>query len=66
MVLARENPTEAEAMILLNAQRDYIKRGNTAVRCPRCKKPLEYKCSESGETIYCIDERCIVVYSRGI
>jgi len=66
MVMTREKPTREEAAILLNAQRDYIKRGNTAIRCPRCEKPLEYRCGESGETICCIDEHCIVVYSRGI
>ncbi|MCL2199672.1 MAG: hypothetical protein FWB80_12195, partial [Defluviitaleaceae bacterium] len=62
----REKPTEAEARILLEAQRNYIIRGNTAVRCPRCGKPLEYRCGENGETICCTDELCIVVYTRGI
>ena len=66
MIVSRVKPTEQEAQILLQAQKDYIKRGNTAVRCPRCGKPLEYRCGESGETICCTDETCIIVYTRGI
>lgn len=66
MVMDRIKPTEHEANILLAAQKDYIERGNTAKRCPRCGKALEYRCGESGETICCTDETCIVVYARGI
>jgi len=66
MTLNRVRPTEAEANILLDAQRDYIKRGNTSIKCPRCGKSLEYRCRESGETILCIRDGCISVDTRGI
>ena len=62
----RLRPTEAEANVLLDAQKDYIVRGNTAIRCPRCGKSLEYRCGESGEAIYCTDDACIITYTRGI
>ena len=64
--VSRATPTELEAQILLNAQRDYIQHGNTAIRCPRCNKSLEYRCGQSGAAILCVDEACIVVYTRGI
>jgi len=58
--------TKEEALIMLNAQKDYIKRGNTAIKCPRCGKFLEYKCGPTGESIYCLGEECIEVNTRGI
>jgi len=66
MEIKRLTPTKAEAHILLGAQRDYVNRGNTAVKCPRCGRSLEYRCGESGESIYCTDDMCIVVHTRGI
>ena len=66
MTISRLKPTENEALILLNAQRDYIKQGNTAIKCPRCGKSLEYRCGESGEAILCINDECVAVYTRGI
>jgi len=66
MATNRAKPTEVEAKTLLNAQKDIITLGNTSVKCPRCGKSLEYRCGASGETICCIDETCIVVYTRGI
>ena len=62
----RTKPTIEEAEILLNAQKDYIEHGVTAIKCPRCGKGLEYRCNANGEAIYCRDSTCIVVYTRGI
>jgi uncharacterized C2H2 Zn-finger protein len=59
-------PTKEEAMTLLRAQRDIIKRGNTAVKCPRCGKFLEYTWRASSETIRCVDDNCIAVHTRGL
>lgn len=64
--IIRAKPTKEEAEILLNTQKDYIERGNTPIKCPRCGKFLEYKCGQSGESIYCIDDKCIIVHTRGI
>jgi len=64
--IKRAKPTKEEAIILFNAQKDYVERGNTPIKCPRCGKSLEYRCGESGEATYCTDENCIIVYTRGI
>ena len=62
----RTMATKDEAIILLEAKKDYKERGNTTIKCPRCGKAIECRYGESGSSVYCIDEKCIIVNIRGI
>ena len=64
----RKEPSDEEAEILLKAQGEIIKAGNTSISCPRCGKQLELRIgSRSGGTsIYCLDYNCIILNCRGI
>lgn len=64
--MTRVMASETEADVLLDAQKDIFTQGNTSIKCPRCGKPLEYKWTESGTSIYCSDSNCIIVTCRGI
>jgi len=63
---SRSMATKDDAVILLDGQKDFIERGTTDVKCPRCGKQLEFLQRVSGCVIRCVDERCIQVISRGI
>ena len=64
--MERPRPTAEEVDTLLDAQKDFIERGNTSKKCPRCGKSLEYRQNNSGSAVYCMDEKCVITYTRGI
>jgi len=64
--MSRQRPTEMEANILLDAQRDYIHLDDTKIKCPRCGKQIEYVKRGSGSITRCIDETCIQTTTRGL
>ena len=61
-----EKPTEKEAEVLLEAQGDFIEKGETDKKCPRCGRQLVYEAEPSWEMTHCKDQHCIGVVAKGI
>ena len=61
-----EKPTEKEAEVLLEAQRDFIEKGATGRECPRCGSRLVYKAETNWEMTHCEDRHCIGVVAKGL
>ena len=59
-------PNKQEASVLLDAQGEFIKNGNTTEKCPRCKNRLVYEKGASWEITRCENVNCIIIVSRGI
>ena len=61
-----EKPTEKEAEVLFEAQGDFIEKGDTDIKCPRCGNQLIYEAETSWEMTRCVDQSCISVVAKGI
>jgi len=55
-----------ESDILTEANREFIKYGNTSKKCPRCGRPLVYQIVGTKEITRCADGTCIMLLSVGI
>jgi len=55
-----------ERNTLSEANREFIKYGNTMRKCPRCGKPLIYQIVGTKEITRCADGNCILLLAVGI
>jgi hypothetical protein len=61
-----ENPNRNEAEALLDAQEDFIIKGATDKKCPRCNDSLAYEMGDTWEITHCIKHDCVGVVAKGI
>jgi Zn finger protein HypA/HybF involved in hydrogenase expression len=55
-----------EALVLLEAQGEFIEKGETDISCPRCGSHLLHEEGDSWEITRCEISNCISVTSKGV
>jgi len=64
--MAETSINDSERNTLSEANREFIKYGNTMKKCPRCGKPLIYQIVGTKEITRCADGNCIMLLAVGI
>ena len=63
--ILEKNATREEALIFANTFKDFLARGETDVKCPRCGGGIVFTDCGSADVIGC-ENNCVLISYRGL